>query len=445
MASDLSEHIQQTVMVDSHEHLRMEDVWLQDGPGDVLSDLFFVPYDGGDLVTAGADDQDVNRLADHTAGDIESRFAPVADTWEAMQLTGFGEAVRLHAKLIYDMEQITVPAMAAAQPRLEQLRQPDQRLRLLRDEAKLDHVQVDNLCWACEPDESDPDFFLYDLNWRTFCNGGIEIETPYEAVGIWRGIETETGITVTDLKSLQEAMEAIFSLYGRRAIAVKSLHAYDRTLLWRERSDHDAERALGAVLAGPNKADETDRLCLGDWCLARGVELAIEYDLPFKIHTGYLARNLPMMVHHLQAGHLCELLIRYPQARFVLMHIAYPYNDELVAIAKHFPNVWVDLCWAWSCNPHVSAKFVRNFLHAVPSNKLFAFGGDTIWPTRSYVYSVQARKWLTKALEAEVCDGNLTEQQAMDVATRLMRRNQLDCFDVEGTRTAVRQAMRITM
>ena len=115
MASDLSEHIQQTVMVDSHEHLRMEDVWLQDGPGDVLSDLFFVPYDGGDLVTAGADDQDVNRLADHTAGDIESRFAPVADAWEAMQLTGFGEAVRLHAKLIYDMEQITVPAMAARQ------------------------------------------------------------------------------------------------------------------------------------------------------------------------------------------------------------------------------------------------------------------------------------------------------------------------------------------
>ena len=127
------------------------------------------------------------------------------------------------------------------------------------------------------------------------------------------------------------------------------------------------------------------------------------------------------------------------------MHIAYPYNDELVAIAKHFPNVWVDLCWAWACNPHVSAKFVRNFLHAVPSNNLFAFGGDTIWPTRSYVYSVQARKWLTKALEAEVCDGNLTEQPAMDVAPRLMRRNQLDCFDVEGTRTAVRQAMRISM
>jgi uncharacterized protein len=47
-------------------------------------------------------------------------------------------------------------------------------------------------------------------------------------------------------------------------------------------------------------------------------------------------------------GNLCPLLARYPDARFVLMHIAYPYSDELVSIAKHYPNVWVDLCWAWS-------------------------------------------------------------------------------------------------
>lgn len=441
MPSDLSEHIQQTVMVDTHEHLRREDVWLQDGPGDVLSDLFFVPYDGGDLVTAGASDHDVDRLADHTAGDIASRFAPVADAWEAMRLTGFGEAVRLHARLIYGMEEITAPAMVAAQSRLEQLRQPGQRLRLLRDVARLDHLQVDDLCWACEPDESAPEFFLYDLNWRTFCNGGIELETPYEGIGTWRGVEKETGIKVTDLRSLRRAMEAIFSLHGRRAIAVKTLHAYERTLLWRERDDHDAERALQAVLANPDDAEEADRLCLGDWCLARGVELAIEYDLPFKIHTGYLARNLPMRIDRLRPGLLCELLIRYPQARFVLMHIAYPYNDELVAIAKHYPNVWVDLCWAWSCNPRVSADFVRHFLHAAPANKLFAFGGDTWWPTRIVAYSVQARTWLTRALDAEVSDGDLSERQAIDMASRLMRRNQLDCFDVEGARAAVRQAL----
>ena len=33
---------------------------------------------------------------------------------------------------------------------------------------------------------------------------------------------------------------------------------------------------------------------------------------------------------------MCELFARYPNAKFVLMHIAYPYNDELVALAKHY-------------------------------------------------------------------------------------------------------------
>ena len=37
------------------------------------------------------------------------------------------------------------------------------------------------------------------------------------------------------------------------------------------------------------------------------------------------------------------------------MHIAYPYSDELVALAKHYPNVYVDMCWAWSIDPYSAA------------------------------------------------------------------------------------------
>jgi hypothetical protein len=87
-------------------------------------------------------------------------------------------------------------------------------------------------------------------------------------------------------------------------------------------------------------------------------------------------------------------------------------------------------------------EFVRRFLHAAPLNKLFAFGGDTGWPTSAYAYAIQARKWLTKALEAEVAEGELTEREAIAVATRLMRGNQLACFDLEGTRHAIQQRLR---
>ena len=123
------------------------------------------------------------------------------------------------------------------------------------------------------------------------------------------------------------------------------------------------------------------------------------------------------------------------------MHIAYPYSDELVAIAKHYPNVYVDLCWAWSIDPYSAHDFVRRMIHAVPSNKLFAFGGDTRWPNAAVAYSMQARKWLNRALQAEVDDGYLTEAEAITLATRLMRKNQEECFDIAGTRAAIKERM----
>ena len=138
---------------------------------------------------------------------------------------------------------------------------------------------------------------------------------------------------------------------------------------------------------------------------------------------------------------MCSLLARYPEAKFVLMHIAYPYSDELVALAKHYRNIWVDLCWAWSIDPYSSRDFLRRFLHAVPSNKLFAFGGDTGWPTGTVGYAIQARREIQRALEAEIAEGYMTEKNAMAIATRIMRNNQFSCFDVEGTRANIRSAV----
>ena len=76
-------------------------------------------------------------------------------------------------------------------------------------------------------------------------------------------------------------------------------------------------------------------------------------------------------------------------------------------------------------------RLVRRFIHAVPINKLFGFGGDTSWPTAALAYSRQARKGLSHALEAEVADGDLTEPEAISIADRLMRRNCFELFRVK--------------
>jgi hypothetical protein len=99
--------------------------------------------------------------------------------------------------------------------------------------------------------------------------------------------------------------------------------------------------------------------------------------------------------------------------------------------------VWVDLCWAWALNPFGTRDFVRRFVHAAPITKVFAFGGDTVWPTGVVGYALQARQWLTRALEAEVAAGDLTERSAAAVARRVMYGNQEACFDLARTRAGL--------
>lgn len=424
--TDLEAFVFEQPLADSHEHLCYESAWLED-PADVLQDLL-ANYVPADLKVAGATDEAIKRAQDPNDTDIEARLAGILPALERCRHTGYGESVFLSAKLVYGLETLTVSGLESAGTILESLKKPGERLRILKEVARIDHVQTDDFCWPCLPDPSGRDFFFYDLSWRGFCNGEVKPEA----------ILKETGMDVRDVRTLEQAMEAIFEKYAPCAIGVKSQHAYNRTLEWIERDPADVEIALNKSLSHPDTPlPEGDRLCLGDWCWARGVELAQRHELPFKLHTGYYVGNNHMRVGRIPSGNLCPILLKYPQAQFVLMHIAYPYQDEAVAMVKHFPNTVVDLCWAWSIDPFSTRDFLRRALHAVPVNRVLGFGGDTRYPTSAFAYSEQARLWIHRTLSAEVQDGFLSEKEALAVAGKWMNGNQREYFRLEEKQRTV--------
>jgi uncharacterized protein len=272
--------------------------------------------------------------------------------------------------------------------------------RLLKDVANLSYVQIDDFRYECEGD----DFFQYDINVMDLVQGNLpeDWETP---------------------RDIRGKIAEIFETWAPKAVAVKTQHAYGRTLLWKK------QKSVWDYLRKKPDFSPEEKNAIGDWAFSRCIEAAIEHNLPIKIHTGYYAGHSYMSLDKISAGLLCDLLREYPKAKFILMHTAYPYSDEIIALAKHFPNVFLDLCWAWSIDPYSTRDFVRKVVHTVPANKLLAFGGDSFWPSAAASYAFQTRVWLTRALQGEVDDGFLSEKDAIALAGRWMGKNQEALFD----------------
>jgi predicted TIM-barrel fold metal-dependent hydrolase len=175
------------------------------------------------------------------------------------------------------------------------------------------------------------------------------------------------------------------------------------------------------------------------YCIAR----AGEHRLPVKLHCGYYAGNdrIPLSRVRRNAADLCPLFVDFPNVTFVLMHIGYPYQDEYIALAKHYRNAVVDLCWAWIINPLATVRFVKEFLVAAPANKLLTFGGDYATVENVVGHAAIAHRGLGQALSELVDDGLLTESDALDLVEPLMRGNARELFPIFGPDVRVTQTL----
>jgi hypothetical protein len=115
------------------------------------------------------------------------------------------------------------------------------------------------------------------------------------------------------------------------------------------------------------------------------------------------------------------------------------------APASRLGRVWRDVAACGDLALHVqNERLVDTHEHMCPEAEWVGEGPDvleSLFPRRYAGFDsdtpFSARCWLTRTLAGEVEDDDLTEAEAMRLATRLMRENQYACFDVEGRRSAI--------
>jgi predicted TIM-barrel fold metal-dependent hydrolase len=421
-ARRIRDFVEQTPLVDTHEHLVEESMRLQGtlDPRLVPCDdwaLLFRHYLGNDLRSAGmsADDQ-ARFLSPDTPGDQKYRL--LAPAWERTRHTGYAQAVRHTLRGLYGVDDLDARSVPILAERYRAMVRPGFYREILREKSNLESCQVNSL-QRIFMETGQPDLLPQDLSFLAFSSGGPDLDT----------VEAETGKRPSSLDGWIEIIDWYFATYGPRAVAAKNQAAYTRRLdyaaVTRQRAD-----PLFVRHARAEPLDSGEIKDLQDYLFRYCVGKATQQGLPVKIHTGYLAGVdvMPLARLRKNASDLCTLLQDFPDTRFVLMHIGYPYQDEYIALAKHYRNVSVDLCWAWIINPAATVRFLKEFLLAAPASKLFPFGGDYITVETVYGHSRIARQGITQALSELVQEGWLAMEEVPPLVERLFRGNAHEVF-----------------
>jgi uncharacterized protein len=296
----------------------------------------------------------------------------------------------------------------------------------LKERSRIRFSVVDDY-WNAGAVRPDPEFFVLAHKFDRFVQ-------PWTAEDL-RRLEQVTDVSITTLSGLKQALVKNFrQCLDAGMVTVKTTLAYDRELHFREVTEADAARDFERMARGGETLPEGFRRKLirpfrnlEDHMFHEVLRLAETAGIPIQIHTGIHAGN-GNFIANTNPTLLNNLFFLYPKLKFDLFHISYPYEGELSVLAKHFPNVYVDFCWAHIVSPVGARRALDEMLEMIPANKISGFGGDYQYPELSYGHLQIARRNIAQVLAAKTQAGFCNEEEALEIGRMLMHDNPASLF-----------------
>lgn len=419
----LEETVAQTALADTHEHLveesrRFSGVVDQRIRCDDWS-LLFTDYVNADLRCAGMSVNDEQRFFQPDVSTAE-KFKLVSPYWDRIRNTGYAQALTITMRELYGIKSFDRESVEVLASEYHRVKQPGFYKHIIKDVCRISQCHVNSLervfMETAQPSLLRQDLSIHELS---RCNRA-DIEK----------VEAELGLTIESFDDWVAAIDRYFETFGSVAVAVKYWGAYHRKLSFAYVERHVAERHFNKMI-GHRAHDGADGAqTVEDYLFHYCLRKAQDYRLPVKLHTGYLATKNEMSLARVRdnAVDVCRLLDNYPNIRFVLMHIGYPYQDEYIALSKQYSNAFVDLCWAWIINPVASVRFLTEFLGAVPAHKVLTFGGDYVVVENIVGHSIMARRGIAEAVSTLVDCHGMDRAAVPDLLSRLMHLNAQELF-----------------
>jgi len=420
--SEIGQAVERTPLVDTHEHLLEEKDRVEGDHRRLTSDdwsFVLSHYIDSDLRSAGMTEDEMGRFKSAEVDPID-KWKILEPYWPAVRNTGYGQAVEIAMRRLYDVSELSVETVHRIQEQYQSLIGPGFYKTVLCDVANIESCQV-NCLSSPFMESGQPQLLMQDISIV-----GMHIGPGFDTFG------KPTGIDVKDLSDWHRVIDWWFEKYGDYAVAVKSQAAYGRDINYEDVPPERAAPIFKRRLNGESLSAQ-DRKRLEDHLFWYAARKATEYKLPIKLHTGYYAGHGYMPLNRLinNPGSATDLCRTAPDATFVFMHICYPYYEELISVAKHYPNAHIDMCWAWIISPVASVNFLKSYLVTAPANKILTFGGDYI-PVEPVVgHATLARRGITRTLGELTEEGWLDTKRAQELVEPIMRGNARRIFRLD--------------
>jgi hypothetical protein len=101
-------------------------------------------------------------------------------------------------------------------------------------------------------------------------------------------------------------------------------------------------------------------------------------------------------------------------------------------LGKGFPNCWLNLCWTHIISQRFAMDGMDEALDLIPVNKIIGFGGDYNIPVEKvYGHLVMAREDVARVFAQRVERGQMTEDQAIELARKWLWDNPRELYRLE--------------
>lgn len=402
-------------VIDTHEHITAEKAAIND-----KTDIFdlFMPYVCDNLMTAGMDKSDWEKLLDKNI-DIDTRWNMFEPYLEDIKYTTYYQAVLKVIRDLFNEKELNKESMYRINKCIVKNRANDY-YKYYMDKCNIKEMLT---------------YVDYTPEVIKFFEGDKLKPVPTVSLALPRfqgeleRFEETLDVSINNLGDLEKAWIKLFKYYYDNNInAIKIGSAYNRKLDYTKVERKTANDIINKLINKEvDELTEDEAIIFDNYMIDYMVGLAEKYNMVVVIHVGIHAWN-ENYVERCYSRYLNNLFDRFKNVKFVILHSGIPFIDEAILLSKYYKNVYLNMTWMHIIDREKSKEAIKRYIEMLPISKIVVFGGDYAHIENVYGHYRVALENMCEVFGELINKELMTQDEALEISRKWLYTNAVELF-----------------